>query len=995
MPFRARRSHSSAPRHCPFSRLGEAPERAGVSGGREALELEREAILEETPEPGEDGGEREKAAKPLAGDAERCAQVAIAHPGKIPGRELAQSQARAGEIGEQGELGFGARAHDRREIAEEGERLLRAFRHAIEEGRMRGARLAEQPRAFLPQEEDSQKALAVVEGGPAGAEFGGHRGTGAIDRLAQGPIRRAGEHELGLGAAKTDAQPAIATGGAGGGGERGTLLWRELRQRLVADIEGKGILGVADGVFVFELKAGELGFDRGQPCARFGAKPCSRGFEAAPPGFGDCALGSAQAWIREDRLDRREKSRVGALAGTARGDLFGKPIEDLASVGVGENAGGVGERRHPLAQTPFALLERLKQASEARPAAKAASPSTARRASSARTASAPSCGERARGSGREEGFVHRPMRLRCRKRDFGASAMRGSRDRELAARLAESEFFGGLDAHVIERLIADASLRELRGGDVLFRVGDPAASMGYVLSGCLGVFASPEACGKPIGRIAAGETVGEMGLISRRARSATVVALRDTELLEFPHAAFERLVDTHPRALLVMARTLIRRLEASVTREHGSKVHTVALLPLGGADATGFAALLAQTLGREDSVWVVGQSEAERPAHFYSELEQAHRFVLYRGEAGASGWNAFCERQADLVLLLARAEEWPLALPPPIAGPWRPRWLIFTHPEGRQRRGILTTEALSAVERVLHWVEAGDEGRIARLLAGQAIGVVFSGGGARGFAHVGMLQALLEAGLEPDVVGGSSIGAVVAAGWAAGWSPEEMIERFRSAFVSSNPLGDLTVPFVALTRGKRVSARLREHFGDWQIEDLRRPFYCVATRLGAGSATVYRTGPLWLALRASIAIPGLLPPVFAEGEVLVDGGVIDNLPVEAMRALAPGTIIGLEVAGGFRLRSAWDETELPALPRMVYEWFRGKRRHDIARILLRAGMVNSAASLEAARAKLDLHLKPPLDGIDLLDWRRFDEIVEVGYRYAQQRLREAQLSRTA
>lgn len=560
--------------------------------------------------------------------------------------------------------------------------------------------------------------------------------------------------------------------------------------------------------------------------------------------------------------------------------------------------------------------------------------------------------------------------------------MVGAGQRQLAARLAESEFFGGLDGHVVERLIADAALRELKGGEVLFRMGDPAKSMGYVIAGCLGVFPSAEAEGKPIGRIVSGETVGEMGLISRRPRSATVIALRDTELLEFPRASFERLIDTHPRALLVMARTLINRLEAPPAREHRGRIHTVAILPLDGVDTAAFAAQLARALGRWDRVRLVRPAEGERPPRWYSELEREHRFVFYVGAADASEWNAFCERQADLVLLLAGAERFPARLPA-AAGPWRPRWLIVEHPARGQRRGLLPEDVFNAVERVLHRVEDGDLERIARLLSGRGLGVVFSGGGARGFAHVGMLRALIEAGLEPDVVGGASIGAVVAAGWAAGWSLEEMIDRFRRAFVTSNPLGDITVPFVALTRGKRVSARLREHFGDWRIEDLRRPFYCVATRLGAGSVRVYQAGTLWTALRASIAIPGLLPPVFAEGEVLVDGGVVDNLPVRPMQAFAPGQIVGLEVAGGFRLRSAWDETELPALPRMVYEWFRGKRRHDIARILLRAGMVNSAASLEAARVALDLHLKPPLDGVDLLDWRRFDQIVEAGYRFAR------------
>ncbi|MDW8478742.1 MAG: patatin-like phospholipase family protein [Xanthomonadales bacterium] len=562
-------------------------------------------------------------------------------------------------------------------------------------------------------------------------------------------------------------------------------------------------------------------------------------------------------------------------------------------------------------------------------------------------------------------------------------------DDALVQALAGSAFFGGLEPHVLARLLRDAERRSLRGGALLFRAGEAARSMGYVVAGCLGVFAGPEATGPLLGRIGAGETVGEMGLLSGRPRSATVVALRDTELLEFSRASFERLIDTHPRALLELARILIRRLERRETAERDAVPRTLALLPLEGAAAGEAAERLAAALAPLGPTHVVAPEERGRPAGWFSELERRHRFVLYPGDPAAPGWDLFCARQADLELWVGGLEagRWRVPVPP---APWRPRWLALLAeriPRGLGARG----RALGA-ERVLPVAAAGGWARLARLVARRGVGIVFSGGGARGFAHVGMLQALAEAGIEADAVGGSSIGAVVAAGVACGWSLAEITARFRDAFVRSNPLGDYTVPFVALTRGRRVSERLRAHFGGVDVEDLDLPFYAVATRLGAGSARVFAEGPLWLALRASTAIPGLLPPVFHEGEVLVDGGVADNLPVAPMRALAPGRIVGLEVAGDFRLRSSWDETELPPLPRMVLEWFRGRRRHDIARILLRAGMVNSEAALAAARERLDLHLRPPLDGLDLLAWRDLDRIVEAGYRYASERLRGMRLS---
>src|SRR6185369_16563668 len=114
----------------------------------------------------------------------------------------------------------------------------------------------------------------------------------------------------------------------------------------------------------------------------------------------------------------------------------------------------------------------------------------------------------------------------------------------------------------------------------------------------------------------------------------------------------------------------------------------------------------------------------------------------------------------------------------------------------------------------LHHVRhASDVERVARLLTGRSIGLVLSGGGARGFAHIGVVRALREAGMRIDSVGGTSIGAIIGAGVAADWSDEEMLEKYRIAFVAGRPLKDYTFPFVSLVSGRRVAHLLREAFG--------------------------------------------------------------------------------------------------------------------------------------------------------------------------------------
>jgi NTE family protein len=258
-------------------------------------------------------------------------------------------------------------------------------------------------------------------------------------------------------------------------------------------------------------------------------------------------------------------------------------------------------------------------------------------------------------------------------------------------------------------------------------------------------------------------------------------------------------------------------------------------------------------------------------------------------------------------------------------------------------------------------------GRLARLLTRRGVGLVLSGGGARGFAHLGVIRALREARVPIDFIGGSSIGSIIAAGVAVGWSDEEMRMRYRRSFVDTNPVNDYTFPFVAFTRGRKVSRLLEREYGDVCIEDLPQPFFCVSANLTTGRALEHRDGRLSEALRASVAIPGVMPPVYRGEDVLVDGAAINNLPVDLMQAHAPGLVIGSDV-GADRLAPG----------------SRGKRALNIFRILMHAGMINNASSAEAQRRLADVLLKPPLANVDLLNWHAFDRAILAGYDYARQ-----------
>jgi NTE family protein len=567
-----------------------------------------------------------------------------------------------------------------------------------------------------------------------------------------------------------------------------------------------------------------------------------------------------------------------------------------------------------------------------------------------------------------------------------------TRRSELLARVAHLPLFVGLDRRSLTRVADELEWIALPGGAELFREHDAPDAVYVLVAGCLGAFRDADGRLQMIGRVHPGETVGEMALLSGHPRTATVRALRDSEIVRFSLAAFERLARAHPDAMLAVARTAVDRLERTLQgRQQEAPPRTLALLPAhADIDLEALVERLGQALGRFGDVAVVDiENFLQAPIAELHRLEVEHEFILYVGQCGHPAWNERCRRQADCLLLVADAEQ--AASASTVAQLERDSHqstLLALLQPGRIVAGAARAwRSRLDVDRHLHLRDNADVERLARYLARRSVGVVFSGGGARGFAHIGAIRALREAGLTIDAVGGTSIGALMAAGVALEWEDETFHQTFHRAFVSSNPLSDYTLPLVSLVAGRKASKLLQREFGEGDIEDLPLPFYCVSADLAHGGAMVHDQGQLWRALRATIAIPGVLPPVCSGGQVLVDGGVIDNLPVAQMRRLNAGRVIGIDIAGQHALATDLDETDLPSVWQLLAQRWRGApKRPGILRILLRAGMVNSAGTAEQNAALSDLMLTPPVDNIDLLAWERFDDAIEAGYVHVRDRL---------
>lgn len=567
---------------------------------------------------------------------------------------------------------------------------------------------------------------------------------------------------------------------------------------------------------------------------------------------------------------------------------------------------------------------------------------------------------------------------------------------EMRERIAHFPITSEIGPRALNALLENAEWFSLPGGAVLSREGDNDQAVFIVVTGCLGVF-TPDENGADhfVAQIPAGETVGEMSVITGDPHSAKLVALRDSELLRISKGNFERLLARHPRLSLNLMRIIIRRLRHSTRKSVSVQTaKTVAFVPLHpGIDCRGLGESLA---GAFKSIALtagtVDRESIGRESEWFAHIETKNDVVFYIGDTPESPWTQLCIRQADRIFLVARAGE-PVAHQfhnPETRGRLRrqhPELLLLRKDDGP---GLSATPLGPKTEVSQHYYlrdgNKADVERFARILSGRAVSLVLAGGGARGFAHIGVVRALRDAGVPFDFVGGSSMGGIIAAGIAMGWDNDELSRRVRRAFVETNPLSDFTLPLVAVLRGKKVSKLLREHFGDIRIEDLQRTYFCVSSNLTLGRAHIHRDGPLWRALRATVAIPGLLPPVIQEKNLLVDGGLMNNMPVDIMSTIAQGPVIGVDVAGDEALVAEGEDFGDQPWHALMRKQMRGAP--SIVSILMRSGTVGNEVQRRQAREQADLLFDPPLPGISLRSWKSFDEAIDLGYQHALEVIEE-------
>jgi len=592
--------------------------------------------------------------------------------------------------------------------------------------------------------------------------------------------------------------------------------------------------------------------------------------------------------------------------------------------------------------------------------------------------------------------------------------------------LASTKAFSGASRHQLRDLLPYLEPVHVAAGDIVIRQGAADVSDGLYIVGYGRLRIHQEEDGRRyfLGEVGPGDTIGEWELITGTPRRASVQAVRDSLLMRLSRSGLDRLAQWHPDLPFRLARQLLHRLVAvpgAGPDKVAPGVMTLAVVPAGrSALPERFLDQLADALERSGTALVVssrtidralGEDASDTPladarngriVDWLQSTERAHRLVVYEADPTPSNWTRRCLRQADRVVLVARAGDHPGlgAVEEDLLGRDLPatearRELVLLHDHGAGEP-VATAAWLSRRHVAAHHhVRDRDPShfqRLARLLTGRGVGVVFGGGGARGSAHLGVVRALEGAGIPIDAVGGTSIGSIVAFMCAMGWDHRQRMQKLPS-FFSTRLIIQPTVPFVSLSSGRRLQRLIADETGGRAIEDLWIRFFSVSTNLSRATQVVHDRGELSVGLRASVSLPGVLPPVPSGTDLLVDGGLLNNLPIDVMtEQLGGGRVIAVDLRRQVELKmqaaagpslSGWLVLARRAWPR--------RERFDppsIGAILQRsvelAGLLNDRTLL--GRPGLDLYLRPPVSRLATLDFKAAPLLVDDAYRYTREQL---------
>jgi NTE family protein len=574
--------------------------------------------------------------------------------------------------------------------------------------------------------------------------------------------------------------------------------------------------------------------------------------------------------------------------------------------------------------------------------------------------------------------------------------------------LGAVEIFQDLDAAERARLAAELETLSLRRGEALVRQGETADALYVVVTGRFAV--TVEGRRQPVAELGPGQPVGEIAFLAGGVRTATVTALRDSLVLRLGRAEFEALSAKSPSIWRTLTLTLARRVaDANVARAPAPdpRPRTIAIVRAGaGRVPQAFLQALMAAFGRVNSAVLLRAEmagevlpagtrlDSAEATRALNALEGRHDYVLFLAEDELTPWSEKAIRQADLVLAVAMhaADARPNPLEQ-LAGELLPPdaiRLVLLHPTRAPISG--TARWLDGRRIAMHHHVAldtpADVERLYRFVDGSALGLIACGGGAYCAAHIGLYKALTQSGLVFDIMGGTSGGGAMTAAFAMGTHPDDVDRATHDIFVTNRAMRRYTWPRYSLLDHTHFDRQLANHYAGIDIEDLWIPYFAVSTNLSSYDLYRHRRGDLWTAVRATGSVPVLLPPYYTEdGHMLVDGALLDNVPVKVMHELksGPNVVISFDVPKLERF--AVDYRTLPGRNHLLKWLFTPYLRASlppapgVGTVLMRSMMANRQGFEQHLREG-DLLLVPPFpQDMGILDWHRHTELMDRTYRW--------------
>jgi NTE family protein len=568
----------------------------------------------------------------------------------------------------------------------------------------------------------------------------------------------------------------------------------------------------------------------------------------------------------------------------------------------------------------------------------------------------------------------------------------------------------GLSEEVLVHILNEGKKYQVEPGHYLFHQGSHENTLYIVLSGRLRAVLEDHSGKHILGDIGVGEPVGEFAMFTNEPRMASVLAIRRTTVLEITKEKYLNIVSQNPSFASTLTSVLIKRLKNNKLEQNRiAAPKNIALINLQPEkDLSAWTEDIKNTLkasGISTQVFDDGALPEEQYKTIFDTLEQHNGLNVLVCSNTFPEWSKQCVIYADLVIVatdfkadpdLYEIEKTLDLYSKTITN--KKIYIVFLH-DTHAPFPKNTSNWLSKRKVDLHLHirshEPRDVRRLCRVISNQAVGLVLGGGGTKGYAHVGAVKALLDAGVEIDFIGGTSAGALYGTMMTYCDFDFDKIHAICEESAKKKLTSyDYTFPILSFMSGRKVLNYIREVFGDYHLEDIWVNSYCVSSNFTNAGACVHDRGPLLQKIMASIAIPGIFPPIVIDNELHVDGCVVDNLPIEPMYRFPLRHIIAISLSGSTSYDIGY--SELPSARKLIWNRLSGKKADNIPGIgalIVDSLTLNSRQRQEHSKSKASLYIELDLKGVNLLDDKKWRQTMLKGKTQAEeflQKLKESE-----